>query len=47
MVGLGYHLYEYEEVWSDQPPGMTVLLRGVYAALGLSVAAARGMVWSP
>ncbi len=42
LVGRGYGLYD--EIWSDQPPIFTYLLSGLFAIIGPSVAAARGLV---
>jgi hypothetical protein len=42
LVQLGHPLYE--EVWADQPPGLTVLLAGSFAALAPTVEVARGVV---
>ena len=42
LVGRGYHLFS--EIWSDQPPLLTVTLAGLFRATGPSVAAARMLV---
>lgn len=44
LLGLGYPLYS--RIWSDQPPGYTVLLAGVFAVAGPSVAAARAVTFA-
>lgn len=41
LLGLGYPLYG--RIWSDQPPGYTVLLSAAFAVAGPSVAAARAV----
>ena len=42
LVERGYHLFS--EIWSDQPPLLTVTLAGLFRATGSSVAAARVLV---
>ena len=42
LVGRGYHLFS--EIWSDQPPLLTITLAGLFRATGPSVAAARVLV---
>ncbi|MFN8467597.1 MAG: hypothetical protein U0X20_18700 [Caldilineaceae bacterium] len=42
LVDRGYHLFS--EVWSDQPPLLTITLAGLFRATGPSVAAARVLV---
>ena len=42
LVGRGYHLFA--EIWSDQPPLLTITLAGLFQATGPSVAAARVLV---
>jgi 4-amino-4-deoxy-L-arabinose transferase-like glycosyltransferase len=42
LVGRGYELFS--EIWSDQPPLLTVALAAVFQATGPSVAAARVLV---
>jgi hypothetical protein len=42
MLQLGHPLYT--SIWSDQPPGLTVLLAAAFHVLGTTVAVARGVV---
>ncbi len=42
LVGRGYHLFA--EIWSDQPPLLTVALAGLFQSTGPSTAAARVLI---
>src|SRR3972149_4935739 len=45
MLQLGHPLYT--SIWSDQPPGLTVLLAAAFSLLGATVPVARAGVLAP